>query len=161
MAPAGEPSDKTSTGGKSQPGSEEDRQAYFARRVLRLWTGGQATTIQELLDIRAHRSQWLRERTLATAVGVRIKNGRYTDQPAILAFVSSKVHPNWLPPDRLLPPRLDGEGSLWCHLDVLEFACLPGGQPSVDRARAQELSSDLVDDLRGCSAVLGPGSQVG
>ncbi|GJP35238.1 hypothetical protein CLOM_g19744 [Closterium sp. NIES-68] len=114
----------------------------------------------ELLDIRAHRSQWLRERTLATAVGVRIKNGRYTDQPAILAFVSSKVHPNWLPPDRLLPPRLDGEGSLWCHLDVLEFACLPGGQPSVDRARAQELSSDLVDDLRGCSAVLGPGSQV-
>ncbi|CAI5478930.1 unnamed protein product, partial [Closterium sp. Yama58-4] len=71
------------------------------------------------------------------------------------------VHPNWLPPDRLLPARLEGEGSLWCDLDVLEFACLPGRlQPGRDRARAEEESSELVDDLRGCSAVLGPGSQV-
>ncbi|CAI5458950.1 unnamed protein product [Closterium sp. Yama58-4] len=148
------------TGGRSQPGSEEDRQAYFSRRELTLLTRGQATTIQELLDIRASRSEWLRERTLATAVGVRIRNGQYTDRPAILAFVFSKVHPNWLPPDRLLPPHLEGEGSLWCDLDVLEFACLPGRQPARDRARAEEESSELVDDLRGCSAVLGPGSQV-
>ncbi|CAI5530586.1 unnamed protein product [Closterium sp. Naga37s-1] len=140
--------------------SEEDRQAYFSRRELTLRTRGQATTIQELLDIRASRSEWLRERTLATAVGVRIRNGQYTDRPAILAFVFSKVHPNWLPPDRLLPARLEGEGSLWCDLDVLEFACLPGRQPARDRARAEEESSELVDDLRGCSAVLGPGSQV-
>ncbi|CAI6010064.1 unnamed protein product, partial [Closterium sp. NIES-65] len=140
--------------------SEEDRQAYFSRRELTLRTRGQATTIQELLNIRASRSEWLRERTLATAVGVRIRNGQYTDRPAILAFVFSKVHPNWLPPDRLLPARLEGEGSLWCDLDVLEFACLPGRQPARDRARAEEESSELVDDLRGCSALLGPGSQV-
>ncbi|CAI5493418.1 unnamed protein product [Closterium sp. Naga37s-1] len=156
----GEPSNKPVMGGRSQPGSEEDRQAYFSRRELTLRTRGQATTIQELLDIRASRSEWLRERTLATAVGVRIRNGQYTDRPAILAFVFSKVHPNWLPPDRLLPARLEGEGSLWCDLDVLEFACLPGRQPARDRARAEEESSELVDDLRGCSAVLGPGSQV-
>lgn len=84
--------------------SAEDRANYFGnlqKGVLpetlgRLPKGQQATTLLELMTIRAFHSKILRRFSLGTAIGFRIKQGVLTDIPAILVFVARKVHRQWL-----------------------------------------------------------------
>ncbi|KAL9254862.1 NARROW LEAF 1-like protein, partial [Drosera capensis] len=65
--------------------------------------GQRATTLLELMTIRAFHSKILHCYSLGTAVGFRIRRGVLTDIPAILVFVSRKVHKQWLSPIQCLP----------------------------------------------------------
>ena len=93
----------------------EERANYFAnlqKGVLpetlgRLPKGQQATTLLELMTIRAFHSKILRCYSLGTAIGFRIRRGVLTDIPAILVFVSRKVHKQWLSPIQCLPTALE------------------------------------------------------
>uniref|UniRef100_A0A2P2MR04 Uncharacterized protein MANES_16G056600 n=1 Tax=Rhizophora mucronata TaxID=61149 RepID=A0A2P2MR04_RHIMU len=93
----------------------EDRANYFAnlqKGVLpetlgRLPTGQQATTLLELMTIRAFHSKILRRFSLGTAIGFRIRRGVLTDIPAILVFVARKVHRQWLSHVQCLPTALE------------------------------------------------------
>lgn len=51
----------------------------------------QASTLAELMSIRAFHGESLRRHSLGTALGLRIRNGEMTDQPAIIVFVARKV----------------------------------------------------------------------
>lgn len=93
----------------------EERANYFAnlqKEVLnetpgRLPKGQQANTLLELMTIRAFHSKILRCYSLGTAIGFRIRQGVLTDIPAILVFVSRKVHKQWLTPLQCLPTALE------------------------------------------------------
>ncbi|KAL0398132.1 UNVERIFIED_CONTAM: protein NARROW LEAF 1 [Sesamum radiatum] len=93
----------------------EDRANYFGnlqKGVLpetlgRRPTGLQATTLLELMTIRAFHSKFLRRFSLGTAIGFRIRRGMLTDIPAILVFVARKVHSRWLSPAQCLPAALE------------------------------------------------------
>lgn len=93
----------------------EDRANYFGnlqKGVLpetlgRLPTGQQATTLLELMTIRAFHSKILRRFSLGTAIGFRIRGGVLTDIPAILVFVAHKVHRQWLNHVQCLPAALE------------------------------------------------------
>ena len=93
----------------------EDRANYFANLqkgvlpeiVGRLPSGQQATTLLELMTIRAFHSKILRRFSLGTAVGFRITRGVLTNTPAILVFVARKVHRQWLNPMQCLPSALE------------------------------------------------------
>lgn len=92
----------------------EDREHYFANlqkgvlpEILGCPKGLQATTLLELMTIRAFHSKILRRVSLGTAVGFRIRRGLLTDIPAILVFVARKVHRNWLRPAYCLPHALE------------------------------------------------------
>lgn len=97
------------------PDAAEDRANYFGnlqKGVLpetlgRLPTGQQATTLLELMTIRAFHSKILRRYSLGTAVGFRIRKGVLTDIPAILVFVARKVHRQWLNHIQCLPAALE------------------------------------------------------
>lgn len=142
----------------------EERTNYFAnlqKGVLpatlgRLPKGQQATTLLELMTIRAFHSKILRCYSLGTAIGFRIRRGILTDIPAILVFVSRKVHKQWLSPIQCLPTALEGPGGVWCDVDVMEFSYF--GAP--DPAPKEQLYTEIVDDLRGSDPCIGSGSQV-
>lgn len=97
------------------PDAAEERANYFLnlqKGVLpetlgRLPKGQQATTLLELMTIRAFHSKILRCYSLGTAIGFRIRRGVLTDIPAILVFVSRKVHKQWLSPIQCLPTALE------------------------------------------------------
>nr|XP_043628014.1 protein NARROW LEAF 1-like [Erigeron canadensis] len=118
--------------------------------------GHQATTLLELMTIRASHSKILRCCSLGTAIGFRIRKGVLTDIPAILVFVSRKVHKQWLTPIQCLPTILEGPGSVWCDVDVVEFSYF--GTP--ERTSKEQLYTEIVDDLRGSGSCIGSGSQV-
>ena len=96
-------------------GAAEDRANYFGnlqKGVLpetldRLPTGKQATSLLELMTIRAFHSQILRRYSLGTAIGFRIRQGTLTDIPAILVFVARKVNRQWLNHIQCLPSALE------------------------------------------------------
>ncbi|CAN1750252.1 Protein NARROW LEAF 1 [Linum perenne] len=142
----------------------EERANYFAnlqKGVLpeslgRLPQGQRATTLLELMTIRAFHSKILRCYSLGTAIGFRIRRGLLTDVPAILVFVSRKVHKQWLTPIQCLPNALEGPGGVWCDVDVLEFSYFGAPEP----APKEQLYTDIVDDLRGGNLYIGSGSQV-
>ncbi|XP_076949032.1 protein NARROW LEAF 1-like [Bidens hawaiensis] len=142
----------------------EERTNYFVNlqkgvlpeSIGRLPKGHQATTLLELMTIRASHSKILRCYSLGTAIGFRIRKGVLTDIPAILVFVSRKVNKQWLSPIQCLPTILEGPGSVWCDVDVLEFSYF--GTPEL--ASKEQLYTDIVDDLRGSGACIGSGSQV-
>ncbi|PSS03167.1 TRNA (guanine(37)-N1)-methyltransferase [Actinidia chinensis var. chinensis] len=142
----------------------EERANYFAnlqKGVLpetlgRLPKGQQATTLLELMTIRAFHSKILRCYSLGTAIGFRIRRGVLTDIPAILVFVSRKVHKQWLSPIRCLPTALEGPGGVWCDVDVVEFSYFGAPEP----APKEQLYTEIVDDLRGSDPCIGSGSQV-
>lgn len=100
----------------------EDRANYFGnllKGVLpetlgRPPTGQRATTLLELMTIRAFHSKILRRCSLGTAIGFRIRRGSLTDIPAILVFVARKVHRQWLSHIHCLPSALE----------VFNFFCL-------------------------------------
>lgn len=143
----------------------EDRANYFAnlqKGVLpetlgRLPTGQQATTLLELMTIRAFHSNMLRRFSHGTAVGFRIRRGVLTDIPAILVFVAHKVHRQWLNPTQCLPAALEGPGGVWCDVDVVEFSYYGAPAPTPK----EQVYDELVDGLRGSSPCIGSGSQVG
>lgn len=93
----------------------EERTNYFVNlqkgvlpeSIGRLPKGHQATTLLELMTIRASHSKILRCYSLGTAIGFRIRRGVLTDIPAILVFVSRKVHKQWLSPIQCLPTILE------------------------------------------------------
>jgi hypothetical protein len=97
------------------PLAAEGRANYFGnlqKGVLpgnlgRLPKGQQATTLLDLMTIRAFHSKILRRFSLGTAVGFRIRKGNLTDIPAILVFVARKVHKKWLSPGQCLPAALE------------------------------------------------------
>ncbi|CAH8357983.1 unnamed protein product [Eruca vesicaria subsp. sativa] len=142
----------------------EDRANYFANLqkgvlpeiVGRLPSGQQATTLLELMTIRAFHSKILRRFSLGTAVGFRITRGVLTNTPAILVFVARKVHRQWLNPMQCLPSALEGPGGVWCDVDVVEFQYY--GAPAA--TPKEQVYNELVDGLRGSDPCIGSGSQV-
>ncbi|XP_015577848.2 protein NARROW LEAF 1 isoform X1 [Ricinus communis] len=142
----------------------EDRANYFGnlqKGVLpetlgRLPSGQQATTLLELMTIRAFHSKILRRFSLGTAIGFRIRRGVLTDIPAILVFVARKVHRQWLSHVQCLPAALEGPGGVWCDVDVVEFSYY-GAPASTPK---EQLYTELVDGLRGSYPCIGSGSQV-
>lgn len=92
----------------------EERANYFVKlqkgvltkNLGQLPKGQRATTLLELMTIRAFHSKILRCYSLGTAIGFRIQGGVLTDIPAILVFVSRKVHKQWLSPIQCLPNAL-------------------------------------------------------
>ncbi|CAH1425052.1 unnamed protein product [Lactuca virosa] len=142
----------------------EERTNYFVNlqkgvlpeSIGRLPKGHQATTLLELMTIRASHSKILRCYSLGTAIGFRIRRGVLTDIPAILVFVSRKVHKQWLSPIQCLPTILEGPGSVWCDVDVVEFSYFGAPEPTTK----EQLYTDIVDDLRGSGSCIGSGSQV-
>ncbi|KAF9587608.1 hypothetical protein IFM89_004440 [Coptis chinensis] len=145
-------------------GAAEDRANYFGnlqKGVLpeildRLPSGKQATTLLELMTIRAFHSQILRRYSLGTAIGFRIRRGDLTDTPAILVFVARKVHRQWLNHIQCLPSALEGPGGVWCDVDVVEFSYF--GAPAA--TPKEQLYTELVDGLRGSDPCIGSGSQL-
>lgn len=142
----------------------EDRANYFGnllKGVLpetlgRLPTGPRATTLLELMTIRAFHSKILRRCSLGTAIGFRIRRGVLTDIPAILVFVARKVHRQWLSHVQCLPSALEGPGGVWCDVDVVEFSYY--GAPAA--TPKEQLYSEIADGLRGSDPCIGSGSQV-
>ncbi|KAF5742357.1 hypothetical protein HS088_TW09G00402 [Tripterygium wilfordii] len=142
----------------------EDRENYFGnlqKGVLpetlgRLPSGQQATTLLELMTIRAYHSKILRRFSLGTAIGFRIRRGVLTDIPAILVFVARKVHRQWLSHSQCLPAALEGPGGVWCDVDVVEFSYY--GAPA--QTPKEQLYTEVVDGLRGSDPCIGSGSQV-
>ncbi|KAL8143169.1 hypothetical protein V2J09_016201 [Rumex salicifolius] len=142
----------------------EDRENYFGNlqkgvlpiTVGRLPSGQRANTILELMTIRAFHSKNLRQCSLGTAIGFRIRRGVVTDIPAILVFVARKIHYEWISHIQLLPTALEGPGGIWCDVDVLEFSYF-GAPPSTPK---EQYYNPLVDALRGSDPYIGPGSQV-
>ncbi|KAJ6802122.1 uncharacterized protein M6B38_193655 [Iris pallida] len=145
-------------------GAAEGRANYFMnlqKGVLpgnlgRLPTGQQATTLLDLMTIRAFHSKILRRYSLGTAIGFRIRKGTLTDIPAILVFVARKVHRKWLNNIQCLPTALEGPGGVWCDVDVVEFSYYGAPAPTPK----EQLYTELVDGLRGSDPCIGSGSQV-
>lgn len=146
------------------PLAAEGRANYFGnlqKGVLpgnlgRLPKGQQATTLLDLMTIRAFHSKILRRFSLGTAVGFRIRKGKLTDIPAILVFVARKVNKKWLIPGQCLPAALEGPGGVWCDVDVVEFSYYGAPAPTPK----EQLYDELVDGLRGTDPCIGSGSQV-
>ncbi|KAG0448980.1 hypothetical protein HPP92_027572 [Vanilla planifolia] len=144
--------------------SAEGRANYFGnlqKGVLpgnlgRLPKGRQATTLLDLMTVRAFHSKILRRYSLGTAIGFRIRQGRLTDIPAILVFVARKVHRKWLNQIQCLPAALEGPGGVWCDVDVVEFSYYGAPAPTPK----EQLYTELVDGLRGSYPCIGSGSQV-
>ncbi|KAJ6748182.1 hypothetical protein OIU79_029330 [Salix purpurea] len=142
----------------------EDRANYFGNlqkgllpeTLGRSPTGQQATTLLELMTIRAFHSKILRRFSLGTAIGFRIQRGILTGIPAILVFVARKVHRQWLSHVQCLPEALEGPGGVWCDVDVVEFSYY--GAPAA--TPKEQLYTELVDGLRGSDPSIGSGSQV-
>ncbi|XP_076937613.1 protein NARROW LEAF 1-like [Bidens hawaiensis] len=142
----------------------EDRANYFDNllkgvlpvRIDRLPTGEKAITLLELMTIRAFHSKNLKQVSIATAIGFRIRGGLLTDIPAILVFVGRKVHREWLGCGDFVPCALEGPGGVWCEVDVVEFSYY--GAP--EATPKEEFYTELIDGLRGNDPVVGSGSQV-
>ncbi|KAL8535281.1 hypothetical protein ACS0TY_011051 [Phlomoides rotata] len=117
----------------------EERANYFAnlqKDILaethgKLPEGQRANTLLELMTIRAFHSKILRCYSLGIAIGFRIRRGLLTDIPAILVFVSRKVHKQWLTPIQCLPSALVGPGGVWCDVDVVEFSYFGAPEPTL------------------------------
>eukprot|EP00252_Welwitschia_mirabilis_P007643 TRINITY_DN1923_c0_g1_i6.p1 TRINITY_DN1923_c0_g1~~TRINITY_DN1923_c0_g1_i6.p1 ORF type:complete len:541 (-),score=104.10 TRINITY_DN1923_c0_g1_i6:82-1704(-) len=145
-------------------GTAEERAAYFSSVqkeaepgiLEQLPTGHQATTLLELMTIRAFHSKMLRRYSLGTAIGFRIREGVLTNTPAILVFVARKVHKQWLLDVQRLPSILEGPGGVWCDVDVVEFSYY--GAPAA--TPKEQLYTELVEGLRGSDQTIGSGSQV-
>nr|XP_043616907.1 protein NARROW LEAF 1-like isoform X2 [Erigeron canadensis] len=142
----------------------EDRANYFDNllkgvlpvRIGRMPTGERAVTLLELMTIRTFHSKNLKQVSLATAIGFRMRRGLLTDIPAILVFVARKIDMEWLGHGECLPCALEGPGGVWCDVDVVEFSYY--GAPAA--TPKEEFFTELVDGLRGSDPCIGPGSQV-
>eukprot|EP00250_Pteridium_aquilinum_P004040 c14288_g1_i1 orf=245-2059(-) len=145
-------------------GSAGERANYFQglqkaidfRATERTPKGQQATTLLDIMTIRAYNSKLLRQVSLGTAVGFRTRKGVLTNTPAIIVFVAHKVHMAWLHESQRLPVHLEGPGGIWCDVDVVEFYYY--GAPAF--TPKELVYTDLAEGLRGKNPYIGPGSQV-
>ncbi|CAI5514417.1 unnamed protein product [Closterium sp. Naga37s-1] len=139
-----------------------------------------ATTIAQLMLIRACHSDALRRHSLGTALGLRTRRGRLTGVPAIVVFVPRKVHEAWLLPAQKLPRKLQGPGGYECDVDVVELTNQSSGSSSSSgcaghvaghvagdvagavgvAAEVAIIDNPLVEQLRGSGSKFGPGSQI-
>jgi hypothetical protein len=94
---------------------------------LKLWDscqeGKQATTLLELMTIRAFHSKILHQVSLGTATGFQIRKGGLTYIPVIRVFVAGKVHSQWLNHVQCLPAVLE-VGKFGTSGFALVFTCL-------------------------------------
>jgi hypothetical protein len=94
---------------------------------LKLWDscqqGKQATTLLELMTIRAFHSKILHQVSLGTATGFPIRKGGLTYIPVIRFFVAGKVHSQWLNHVQCLPAVLE-VGKFGTSGFALVFTCL-------------------------------------
>lgn len=118
--------------------------------------GQQASTLLDLMTIRAFHSLELRRYSLGTALGFRTRAGVLTNIPAIIVFVARKVSSQWLEEHHILPTHVEGPGALWCDIDIVEFTYF--GVQNADLR--EQLFSELVDGLRGMDPRIGAGTQV-
>jgi hypothetical protein len=118
--------------------------------------GKQASTLLELMTIRAYHSKSLRQCGLGTAIGFRTRNGELTNTPAIIVFVARKVHTHWLHEMQILPSSVEGPGGIWCDVDVVEFSYF--GVPAT--IPKEQMFSKVLDGLRGLDPTIGSGTQV-
>uniref|UniRef100_A0A1D1Z7U2 Protein deadlock n=1 Tax=Anthurium amnicola TaxID=1678845 RepID=A0A1D1Z7U2_9ARAE len=132
------------------------QKGFMPGNIDRLPTVQQATTLLDLMTIRAFHSKILRRYSLGTAVGFRIRKGILTDIPAILVFVARKVHKKWLNHNQCLPSILEGPGGVWCDVDVVEFSYYGAPAPTPK----EQLYTEFADGLRGSNPCIGSGSQV-
>ncbi|XP_024517729.1 uncharacterized protein LOC9657764 isoform X1 [Selaginella moellendorffii] len=145
-------------------GTAEERAAYFSGlqkdaemdTQQRVPSGQQASTLLDLMTIRAFHSKVLRRYSLGTALGFRTRAGVLTNIPAIIVFVARKVHKQWLLDVQRLPTALEGPGGVWCDVDVVEFSYY--GASTV--TPKEQIYSELVEGLRGNDPCIGSGSQV-
>ncbi|KAJ7559770.1 hypothetical protein O6H91_04G100400 [Diphasiastrum complanatum] len=145
-------------------GSAEERAAYFnglqkeaeQDTEERLPSGQRASTLLDLMTIRAFHSKVLRRFSLGTALGFRTKQGNLTNIPAIIVFVARKVHKQWLLDVQMLPSALEGPGGVWCDVDVVEFSYY--GAPAI--TPKEQIYTELVEGLRGNDPYICSGSQV-
>lgn len=145
-------------------GSAGERANYFQglqkavdfRSTERATKGQQATTLLDLMTIRAYNSKLLRQVSLGTAVGFRTRKGVLTNIPAIIVFVAHKINTAWLHESQRLPVHLEGPGGIWCDVDVVEFYYY--GAPAF--APKELVYTDLAEGLRGNNPYISPGSQV-
>jgi hypothetical protein len=72
--------------------------------------GQQASTLLDLMTIRAFHSTLLRQLSVGTAIGFRTRAGEMTDIPAIIVFVARKLHKQWLHHLQWLPTVLEVSG---------------------------------------------------
>ncbi|KAH7331365.1 hypothetical protein KP509_20G029400 [Ceratopteris richardii] len=145
-------------------GSAGERANYFQGlqkevefgSIERILKGPQASTLLDLMTIRAYNSKLLRQVSLGTAVGFRTRKGILTDIPAIIVFVAHKVQRAWLRENEILPTHLEGPAGIWCDVDVVEFYYY--GAPAF--TPKELVYTDLAEGLRGNNPYIGPGSQV-
>ncbi|MCO5607637.1 hypothetical protein L7F22_061835 [Adiantum nelumboides] len=124
--------------------------------IDRILKGPQASTLLDLMTIRAYNSKLLRQVSLGTAVGFRTRKGVLTTIPAIIVFVAHKVHKAWLRENEILPTLLEGPAGIWCDVDVVEFFYY--GAPAF--TPKELVYTDLAEGLRGNNPYISPGSQV-
>ncbi|CAI5512297.1 unnamed protein product [Closterium sp. Naga37s-1] len=110
-----------------------------------------ATTIAQLMLIRACHSEALRRHSLGTALGLRTRRGILTDIPAIVVFVPRKVHEEWLLPAQKLPRKLQGPGGYECDVDVVELTNQSSGSSSSSPGAAGHVAGDVAA-LSRCSS---------
>lgn len=150
-------------GNEQLPGTADERAACFEglQKPSGLMCtdgscGKQASTLLELMTIRAYHSKSLRQCGLGTAIGFRTRNGELTSTPAIIVFVARKVHTQWLHEMQILPSSVEGPGGIWCDVDVVEFSYF--GVPAT--IPKEQMFSKVLDGLRGMDATIGSGTQV-
>ncbi|KAI5055658.1 hypothetical protein GOP47_0029179 [Adiantum capillus-veneris] len=166
VAPSGQHAERSAAYFRWPPlsrahGTAEERAAYFSGLqkdvvVENKERGQQATTLLDLMTIRAFHSKELRRYSLGTALGFRTRGGLVTDIPAIIVFVARKVHKQWLHHLQRLPPVLEGPGGIWCDVDVVEFSYCAASAV----APKEQVYTELVEGLQGNDPHIGPGSQV-
>lgn len=96
-------------------GSADERAAYFnglQKSCDYLYSTGmpcgqQASTLLDLMTIRAFHSLSLRRNSLGTALGFRTRGGELTKIPAIIVFVARKVSAQWLEEHQILPKQVE------------------------------------------------------
>ncbi|KAK4399524.1 protein NARROW LEAF 1 [Sesamum angolense] len=147
----------------------EDRANYFGnlqKGVLpetlgRRPTGLQATTLLELMTIRAFHSKFLRRFSLGTAIGFRIRRGMLYQLYLSLLLEKftvggSALHSVYLLLLRFYSIGAYGPGGVWCDVDVVEFSYY--GAPAA--TPKEQLYTELVDGFGGSDPCIGSGSQV-
>lgn len=115
----------------------------------------EAKSLKDLLLIRNANKELLEKYNSSWGTALGRKNE--TGDPAILVFVSRKIHRKWLPASEVVPQTLGGPDGLTCLTDVIQAEGFDFPRPS-SLVIGQNL--DLRDDLQGASDKLRPGSQL-
>lgn len=71
---------------------------------------GSREYIDQLSRVKTNHEQELmkKENVIGVGIGLRKRDGEYTDEPAIVVSVTRKVPRSMLDPDDAIPPQLEG-----------------------------------------------------